>query len=310
MSTSTSLAIHGGAGTLLRSEMDAEKERVYLQALETALTCGNTILEKGGSALEAVEASVSSMEDSPLFNAGKGSVFTAEGDHEMDASVMEGRERMAGAVAGIRGIKNPIQLARQVMEQSEHVMLCGSGAEDFAKSIGMEFLPKDYFHDDFRFAQWRSVQGTDRVALDHDLDPDRKYGTVGAVAKDVHGNLAAATSTGGMTNKRYGRVGDSPIIGAGTYADNRTCAVSCTGSGEFFIREVTAFCVSALMEFKGLDLNEACKHVVHDRLKEIGGDGGLIAVDAEGAISMPFNTPGMYRASIRSGEEMYLGIFS
>jgi len=305
----TTLVIHGGAGTLLKSEMSAEKESAYLEALTDALEAGNAILSKGGKAIEAVEAAIVCMEDSPLFNAGKGSVFTADGTHEMDASIMNGKDRMAGAVCGVSSVKNPVSLARLVMEKTEHVMLAGAGAEQFGREMKLDFEDAAYFDQEWRRKQWLSVKGTDQTALDHDLNPDRKFGTVGAVAIDKDGNLAAATSTGGMTNKKYGRVGDSPIIGAGTYANNRTCAVSCTGSGEFFIRGVVAYEVSALMEFKGLSLQQACDEVIHKRILEIGGDGGLIAVDAQGNPAMVFNTAGMYRGFVREGEAMQFAIY-
>ena len=289
--------------------MSAEKEVAYLAALKVALEEGNMILSNGGTALDAVEMAVKSMEDSPLFNAGKGSVFTANGTHEMDASIMSGKDRMAGAVCGITGVKNPVSLSRLVMEKSEHVLLAGVGAEEFGKEMNVDFEPASYFDEEWRRKQWLSVRGTDQVALDHNLNPDRKFGTVGAVALDKDGNLAAATSTGGMTNKKYGRVGDSPIIGAGTYANNSTCAVSCTGSGEFFLRGVVAYEVSALMEFKGLSLAEACSEVIQKRILEIGGDGGLIAVDQKGNLSMEFNTAGMYRGFVKEGEEINLAIY-
>lgn len=305
----TTLVIHGGAGTLLKSEMSEEKEAAYLAALKAALEAGNKILSNGGSALDAVEIAVKSMEDSPLFNAGKGSVFTADGTHEMDASIMNGKDRMAGAVCGVTSVKNPVSLSRLVMEKSEHVLLAGAGAEAFGKEMNVDFEPASYFDEEWRRKQWLSVRGTDQVALDHNLNPDRKFGTVGAVAVDKDGNLAAATSTGGMTNKKYGRVGDSPIIGAGTYANNSTCAVSCTGSGEFFLRGVVAYEVSALMEFKGLSLAEACSEVIQKRILEIGGDGGLIAVDQKGNLSMEFNTAGMYRGYVKEGEEIDLAIY-
>ena len=305
----TTLVIHGGAGTLLKSEMSAEKEAAYLAALKDALEAGNTVLTKGGTAIEAVEVAIVCMEDSPLFNAGKGSVFTADGTHEMDASIMNGKDRMAGAVCGVSSVKNPVSLARLVMEKSEHVLLSGAGAETFGKEMKVEFEPASYFDEEWRRKQWLSVRGTDEIALDHNLNPDRKFGTVGAVALDKDGNLAAATSTGGMTNKKYGRVGDSPIIGAGTYANNQTCAVSCTGSGEFFIRGVVAYEVSALMEFKGLSLADACAEVIQKRVLEIGGDGGLIALDQQGNLSMEFNTAGMYRGYVKESEEMQLAIY-
>ena len=291
-----SIAIHGGAGTLLKGQMTADKEVAYKLALEKALAAGYTILKSNGSAVEAVEASVKSLEDSPLFNAGKGSVFTAEGTHEMDAAIMEGKHLNAGAVTLITGIKNPVSLARDVMEKSEHVFLAGEGAMEFAKENKHEILKSDYFYDELRHQQWQDIKGSDSFQLDHSIKKDSKFGTVGAVALDKHGNLAAATSTGGMTNKKWGRVGDSPMIGAGNYANNKTCAVSCTGSGEFFIRGVVAYDVSCLMEYKGLSLEEAASEVIQTRIKKIGGDGGLIAVDTKGNITMPFNTEGMYRA--------------
>ena len=305
----TVLAIHGGAGTLLKDDMNPEKEAAYLAALKASLLAGSAILDKGGSAEESVEAAVISMENSPLFNAGKGSVFTADGTHEMDAAIMLGKNTNCGAVCGISGIKNPISLARSVMNKSKHVLLATKGAETFAKTVGAEFQPPEYFYDELRFNQWQKVKGSDTFALDHDIDPGRKFGTVGAVALDVHGNIAAATSTGGMTNKRFGRVGDSPLIGAGTYANNATCAVSCTGSGEYFIRGVVAYEVSALMEFKGMSLQKACDEVIHKRLLKIGGDGGLIAVDSKGNVCLPFNTAGMYRGIARQGEPMELSIY-
>ncbi len=291
-----SIAIHGGAGTILRSSMTDDKEIAYKNALKEALEQGYTILENGGNALDAVEAAVRSLEDCNLFNAGKGAVFTAKGDHEMDASIMDGKNLMAGAVAGVKAVKNPITLARLVMEKSDHVMLASKGAEDFAKLMNCEFCEADYFYDEYRFQQWQSVKDTDKFQLDHSTTKAQKYGTVGAVAFDNNGNLAAATSTGGMTNKRFGRVGDSPIIGAGTYADNNVCAVSCTGSGEYFIRSVVAYDVNCLMQYKGLSLKEACQEAIHGKLAGIGGDGGLIAVDSKGNICMDFNTEGMYRA--------------
>lgn len=305
----TSIAIHGGAGTLIKSAMSAEKEAAYTLALRQAVEAGNDVLTKAGTALDAVEIAVRSLEDSPLFNAGCGSVFTADGKHEMDASLMCGATRKAGAVCAVSGIKNPITLARKVMEKTEHVMLVGSGAETFAKAVGAETADASYFHDDLRYRQWKQVQGSDRVALDHDIEVDKKFGTVGAVAKDVHGNIAAATSTGGMTNKMFGRVGDSSVIGAGTYANNETCAISCTGSGEFFIRGVVAYDVSALIEHTGASLQEACDKVIHDRLLRIKGDGGLIAVDGAGEVALVFNTEGMYRASIQGGNEAQIAIY-
>ena len=290
------IAIHGGAGTLVKGKMTEEKESAYKNALTLALESGYKILENGGSAMDAVEEAVKQMEDSPLFNAGCGSVFTATGTHEMDASIMDGSNLKAGAVTTITGIKNPISLARDVMNHTEHVFLAGDGAMEFAKSMDYQTLDPSYFHDDLRYSQWQQIKDTDNFQLDHSLKKDGKFGTVGAVALDQNGNIAAATSTGGMTNKRFGRVGDSPMIGAGTYANNKTCAVSCTGSGEYFIRGVVAYDVSALMEYKHISLAEASSEVIHKRILEIGGDGGLIAVDQDGNIAMPFNTEGMYRA--------------
>jgi beta-aspartyl-peptidase (threonine type) len=290
-----SIAIHGGAGTILQSEMSAEKEVAYKEALQDALQAGYVVLEKGGTSLDAVEQAMIYLENCPLFNAAKGSVFNSLGKHEMDASIMEGKHRMAGAVAGVHNIQNPVSLARQVMEKTEHVLLIGEGAMDFAASIGYPFIDDDYFYDEFRYNQWLKIKDSEKFQLDHTI-VDKKFGTVGAVALDIYGNLAAATSTGGMTNKKFGRVGDSPIIGAGTYANNATCAVSCTGSGEYFIRGVVAYDVSCLMEYKGLSLQSACDEVVQHRLKNIDGDGGLIAVDTQGNIALSFNTEGMYRA--------------
>lgn len=303
-----SIAIHGGAGTILKKDLTPEKETAYLEALNDALTAGYSVLEKGGSSLDAVEQAVISLENTPLFNAGKGSVFTENGTHEMDASIMEGKTKMAGAVSLITGIKNPISLARLVMDKSEHVFMAGAGALEFAKIHNCPTETPEYFHDDFRYKQWQAVKGSDTFQLDHATNSDKKFGTVGAVAIDINGNIAAATSTGGMTNKKFGRVGDSPMIGAGTYANNETCGVSCTGSGEFFIRGVVAYDVSCLMEYKGLSLQEACDTVVKNRLLKIGGDGGLIAVDKLGNLSFSFNTEGMYRGK-KTKNQTYVGIY-
>ncbi len=302
-----SLALHGGAGTILRADMPAEREQRYKAALQEALDLGYVILANGGSALDAVEATVISLEDTPLFNAGRGSVFNAQGEHEMDAAIMDGSKLKAGAVALISGVRNPVTLARNVMEKSEHVFLAGEGALEFARSVNTAFEKPEYFYDQFRYDQWQGMRESGKVQLDHAGD-ERKFGTVGAVALDSAGNLAAATSTGGMTNKRFGRIGDTPMIGAGTYANNASCAVSCTGSGEFFIRSVVAYDVHCLMLYKGLDLENACRVAVHEHLLAIGGDGGLIAVDALGNVSLPFNTDGMYRAwknDSSSGVEIY-----
>lgn len=302
-----SIAIHGGAGTLLKGQMTSEKEDAYKSVLQQAIEVGYNILENKGNSLDAVSEAVKILENSPLFNAGRGSVFTATGSHEMDASIMEGKYLKAGAVSLLKGIKNPISLARDVMEKSEHVFLAGEGARQFALELGYELVDEDYFYDDLRFQQWQEIKGSDTFQLDHTPKKDSKFGTVGAVACDIFGNLAAATSTGGMTNKKWGRVGDSPMIGAGNYANNATCAVSCTGSGEFFIRGVVAYDVSCLMEYKGLSLEEAAAEVIHHRILKLGGDGGLIAVDNNGNITLPFNTEGMYRGYKKSNNEN--GIF-
>ena len=293
------IAIHGGAGTILRELMTQDKEKQYHSALNEAITCGKIILEKGGSALNAVAASVESLENCPLFNAGKGAVFTNNGRNELDASIMDGYNLMAGAVAGVSHVKNPIILAKAIMQNSEHVLMCGSGAFEFAKNQGLEIADDSYFFVQHRYEQWLSSLKEDTVLLDHSGQAaiEKKFGTVGAVALDMHGNIAAATSTGGMTNKKFGRVGDTSIIGSGTYANNNTCAVSCTGHGEFFIRSVVAYDVSCLMEYKGLSLEQACNEVVQNKLVKIGGEGGLIAVDTKGNISLNFNSAGMYRAS-------------
>lgn len=293
------IAVHGGAGTILRSAMTAEKEKSYKAALDAALRAGYSLLEKGASATDAVQAAVVSLEDCPLFNAGRGSVFTHEGNHEMDASVMSGENLMAGAVAGISNVKNPILLARTVMDQTDHVFLAGKGAEELAKIKNMAFEKSDYFFDQFRYNQLLETRGKGIVSLDHN---DKKFGTVGAVACDSQGNLAAATSTGGMTNKRYGRIGDSSVIGSGTYANNKTCAVSCTGHGEFFIRYVVAYDISCLMEYKNMSLKEASELVINKKLKEAGGEGGIISVDANGNCAMPFNSDGMYRGFMNSAQ--------
>ncbi|PKD20644.1 isoaspartyl peptidase [Salegentibacter salinarum] len=303
------IAIHGGAGTLLKGIMTPDKEISYKKSLETALNAGYKILENKGNAVDAVTEAVRILEDSPLFNAGKGSVFTNAGSHEMDASIMNGENLEAGAVSLISGIKNPILLAKNIMQKSEHVFLAGTGAMEYANLLGYKLEPEDYFYDDFRYNQWQEIKDSDNFQLDHNVQKDSKFGTVGAVACDFEGNVAAATSTGGMTNKKFGRIGDSPMIGAGTYANNNTCAVSCTGTGEFFIRGVVAYDVSCLMEYKGLSLKDAADEVVQKRLISIGGDGGLIAVDAKGNITTPFNTEGMYRASIDTHGTQKLDIY-
>ena len=307
-----SLAIHGGAGTILREEMTPELEQAYLQGLTDALNAGYAVLEEGGTAANAVKAATVILEDNMLFNAGRGSVFTKKGVQEMDAAIMDGTDRSAGAVAGIRNVRNPVELAVEVMRNSNHVFLSGKGANDFAIKQGIKLEPDEYFFSQFRYDQWKQLRDSDNYSLDHthqrveELMRDKKFGTVGAVACDGNGNIAAATSTGGMTNKKYGRIGDSPVIGCGTYAHNRTCAISCTGHGEPFIRAVAAYDVSCLMEYKGLSLQEAMRIVVHEKLPAIGGEGGMIGVDAQGNISMQFNSAGMYRGarSSRGVEEV------
>ncbi|MDF9800670.1 beta-aspartyl-peptidase (threonine type) [Catalinimonas alkaloidigena] len=318
------IAIHGGAGTIKRENMSPEREAEYRAKLEEALKAGHKVLEDGGSSLDAAVTAIQTMEESPLFNAGKGAVFTNDGKNELDAAIMDGATRNAGTVAGISTVKSPIAAARAVMENSPHVMMIGEGAEQFAKEQGLDMVAPSYFFTDRRYEQLQRIKETEKQQLDHDGDheggdrrqgvldakfPDRKFGTVGAVALDQNGNLAAATSTGGMTNKRYGRVGDVPIIGAGTYADNATCAVSATGHGEYFIRSVVAYDIAALMKYKGLSLKEAANEVVKDKLVEMGGGGGVISIDGEGNIALPFNTAGMYRASIDTEGTMYIGIY-
>lgn len=309
MMNTYAIAIHGGAGTLVKGLMTAELEAEYKKALIEALNNSFEILENGGSAIDAVEKAVILLEDTPLFNAGKGSVFTAEGTHEMDAAIMDGETLNAGAISLVTGIKNPVTLARDVMDNSYHVFLAGEGAMEFAKQNGHQIEDDHYFFDEVRYQQWQGIKDSEKFQLDHSVKKEGKFGTVGAVACDQNGNVAAATSTGGMTNKKWGRVGDSPMIGAGNYANNKTCAVSCTGNGEFFIRGVVAYDVSCLMEYKGLSLEKAANEVIHKRILEINGDGGLIAVDANGNIAMPFNTDGMYRARRSSNGEEEVSIY-
>jgi beta-aspartyl-peptidase (threonine type) len=304
------LAIHGGAGTILKSAMTAEKEKAYQKVLRSSLKAGERILKKGGTALDAVEGSVVAMEDSELFNAGKGSVFTHDAEHEMDASIMEGKERKAGAVAGIQGVRNPISLSKEILLNCEHVFLIGRGAEEFAKLRKLPFEERAYFSTPYRYEQLLKIRDTHKTLLDHSDHELKKFGTVGAVALDSDGNLAAATSTGGITNKRFMRVGDTSIIGSGTYAENGVCAVSSTGWGEFFIRAVAAYDVAALMKYGDKSLAEAANQVIHEVIPKMGGDGGLIAVDAEGNIAMPFNTEGMYRGWIKSTGEQEVSIYA
>ncbi len=303
------IAIHGGAGTIDKSEMTVEKESAYKNALKEALEAGQKALSKGLSAMDAVEFAVNSLENCLLFNAGKGAVFCADGGFELDASIMSGKDLTAGAVAGIKNIANPISLARKVSEKTPHVMLAGQGAIDFAKTIGINQETDEYFFTQQRYDQWQALVGTTEVALDHGSSTTKPIGTVGAVALDKFGNIAAATSTGGMTNKQYGRVGDTPIIGSGTYANNATCAISCTGHGEYFLRSVVAYDISCLMEYAGLSLDEACNKVVKDKLVKIGGEGGLIAIDSKGNICLPFNSAGMYRGLVREGEDYQMFIY-
>ena len=298
-----SIAIHGGAGTILKDDMTPALEAAYLEGLRTALNAGYAVLEQEGSAVNAVKASIVVLEDNILFNAGRGSVFTKKGVQEMDAAIMDGSDLSAGAVAGIRNVRNPIELAMEVMRNSNHVFLSGKGANDFAIKQGIKLEPEEYFYSQFRYDQWKAMRDSDSYSLDHtnhqieELMKDKKFGTVGAVACDINGNIAAATSTGGMTNKKYGRIGDSPVIGCGTYANNNTCAISCTGHGELFIRSVAAYDVSCLMEYKGMSLHDAMTEVVHHKLTNIGGEGGMIGIDAKGNFAMIFNSAGMYRAA-------------
>lgn len=311
------IVIHGGAGTILRKNMTPEREAEYRKVLEKAIRTGYDILKNGGSGLDAVQKTVNVMENSPLFNAGKGAVFTHDGKNELDASIMDGKTLNAGAVAGVTTVKNPITLARTVMEKSEHVILARKGAEDFAEEQGLEIVDPSYFYTESRMKALERIREREKSELDHDgktafYDPiikDAKFGTVGCVALDKNGNLAAATSTGGMTNKRWGRIGDSPIIGAGTYANNQTCAVSSTGWGEFFIRGMVAYDISALMEYKGMSLQDAAKEVIQKKLPGLGGNGGIIAVDHLGNMVMEFNTAGMYRASMNAKGELHVGIY-
>ena len=296
------IVIHGGAGTILREHMTADLEVAYTEGLKAAVDAGFVVLEQGGAAVNAVKAAIVVLEDNVLFNAGRGSVFTKKGVQEMDAAIMNGATLEAGAVAGVRNVRNPIMLATEVMLHSNHVFLSGKGANDFAIKQGVKLEPDEYFFSQFRYDQWKSIRDSDNYSLDHthqrleELMRDKKFGTVGAVACDDKGNIAAATSTGGMTNKKYGRIGDSPIIGIGTYANNETCAISCTGHGEPFIRSVAAYDVSCLMEYKGHSLLEAMNIVVNDKLTKLDGEGGMIGVDAKGNHAMILNSAGMYRA--------------
>lgn len=309
------IVIHGGAGTILKKNMTAEDEAAYKAKLEEAISVGHDILKNGGSSMDAVQHTINVLEDSPLFNAGKGAVFTYEETNELDASIMDGSNLNAGAVAGVKTVKNPINLAREIMEHSPHVMLSGKGAEQFAKEQGIELVDPSYFYTDKRFEGLKKVKASENAPNDHksafyDVTiKDSKFGTVGCVALDKSGNLAAGTSTGGMTNKRWGRIGDAPIIGAGTYANNATCAVSSTGWGEYFIRAMVAYDISALMAYKGLSLREAAREVIQKKVPELGGDGGIIAVDKNGNMVAEFNTEGMYRATMDAQGNLEIGIY-
>jgi L-asparaginase / beta-aspartyl-peptidase len=336
MNSNAVIAIHGGAGTILRASMSASAESEYHAALHAVLCAGQRVLAEGGSALDAVSEAVRLLEDCPLFNAGRGAVYTAAGTHELDAAIMDGSTLEAGAVSCVKRVRNPILAARRVLERSEHVLFTGDGAEAFAAAQGLEFVEPSYFHTEARHRQWLLARDQQRAVLDHDgatlaafgatsesalasngaeppphepIDPNRKFGTVGAVALDQHGHVAAATSTGGVTNKQVGRVGDTPLIGAGCYADDATCAVSSTGSGEMFIRMVAAYDVAAQMAYRQVSLEEAAHDVVMNRLPKIDGRGGLIAVDARGNVTLPFNTEGMYRGFARLGETPVTAIY-
>ena len=309
------IAIHGGAGTILKEDMTPELEAAYFSGLNGALNAGYAVLEQGGTAVNAVKAAIVILEDNVLFNAGRGSVFTKKGVQEMDAAIMDGATLAAGAVAGVRNVRNPIELATEVMQNSNHVFLSGKGANDFAIKQGIKLEPDEFFFSQFRYDQWKAMRDSDNYSLDHthhhldELMRDKKFGTVGAVACDENGNIAAATSTGGMTNKKYGRIGDSPMIGAGTYANNKTCGISCTGHGEIFITAVAAYDVSALMEYKGLSLQDAMEEVVNKKLVAMEGEGGMIGVDGEGNAAMVFNSAGMYRGMRNSDGALEVAIY-
>ncbi|KWC53787.1 isoaspartyl peptidase/L-asparaginase family protein [Burkholderia ubonensis] len=320
MTSPAIVAIHGGAGTILREAMNTDTELQYRAELAAILRAAQAVLADGGSALDAVSVAVRMLEDCPLFNAGRGAVYTADGTHELDAAIMDGATLAAGAVCCVTRVRNPVLAARRVMEASEHVMFAGAGADAFAAAHGLELVEPGYFGTEARHAQWLKARNAAGALLDHDaatfafgdgapLDPDRKHGTVGAVARDLHGHVAAATSTGGITNKQPGRVGDSPIIGAGCYADDATCAVSSTGTGEMFIRLATAHDVAAQIAYRGVSVAEAAYDVVMNKLPRIAGRGGIIAVDAHGNVTMPFNTDGMYRGYARVGAAPVVGIY-
>ena len=317
MKQKIALAVHGGAGTILKSSMTTELEKAYKAALEESLQKGYEILKNGGTSLDAVELSVRVLEDCPLYNAGRGSVFTADGRNELDASIMYGKDLSAGGIAEVTNIRNPISAARAVMEKSEHILMVGRGAEDFARIYGLEIVEPGYFFTQERWDALQRVRETDPTSTELDHGSGKvtlkkvkaeKFGTVGAVAVDLDGNLAAATSTGGMTNKKWGRVGDSPLIGAGTYA-NHLCAISCTGWGEYFIRLCLAKTVADLLEHKGYSLKKACNEVILKKLPDLGGDGGLVAVDKDGNVAMPFSTEGMYRGYIKTNGKAVVEIY-
>ena len=305
------LVLHGGAGTIRRADMTAEREARYRAALSEALKAGHAVVSRGGSAVDAVESAVRVLEDDPLFNAGKGAVFTHDGRNELDASIMDGRTRAAGAVAAVTVVKNPISLARAVMEKSPHVMMAGPGAEEFARGAGIEIVDPSYFRTDERRRQLEREREREKEKGKpiSALSESAKFGTVGVVALDKNGNLAAGTSTGGMTNKRHGRIGDSPIIGAGTWADNATCGVSATGHGEYFIRWAVAHDIAALMEYRGLSVAQAADEVVNKKLKAAGGVGGVVALDAKGNAALPFNSEGMYRGFVTESGKVTVAIF-
>ena len=312
--TTFGIVIHGGAGTILRANMTPEREAAYREVLAEAIQVGHTILKNGGSSQEAVEKTIHIMEDSPLFNAGKGAVLTSDETIELDASFMHGAQLDAGAISGVKTIRHPISAAIKVMENSPHVMLSGAGADAFAASQGLEIVAPEYFFTERRInslkrvkeaeAKKESISSTEEAFVQH-----QRYGTVGCVALDLEGNLAAGTSTGGMTNKKWNRIGDAPIIGAGTYANNATCAISATGWGEFFIRSVVAHDISALMEYKGLSIQEAAHTVIHDKVGGLGGDGGVVGIDSKGNVAMEMNTPGMYRAHMDAEGKLNVKIY-
>ena len=308
------IVLHGGAGNILKENLTDSLEQAYKIKLEEAIRTGHEILANGGTAIEAVQRTINLMEDSPLFNSAKGAVFTNEGKNELDASIMDGETLNAGAVSGVTNVKNPINLAYEVMVNSEHVMLSGKGAEQFAKEQGLEIVDPEYFYTEKRYrsmerAREREKEKNNKTAFYDPFIKDEKFGTVGCAALDKYGNLAAGTSTGGMTNKKYNRIGDAPIIGAGTYANNKTCAVSSTGWGEFFIRGVVAYDISAMMEYKGVSLQEAARKVIQEKVPDLGGNGGIIAIDHNGNVAMEFNTSGMYRAAMNKNAELTIGLY-